>query len=55
MLYFWFELIIIMKKINKRYAEIMHKADMAVGRKEVVQLLKTAAQLRILMEDNLAA
>ena len=29
-----------MKKINKKYAEIMREADNAVGRKEVVSLLK---------------
>ena len=32
-----------MKKINKKYAEIMRQADNAVGRKEVVSLLKKAA------------
>ena len=44
-----------MKKIHKRYAEIMHQADKAVGRKEVVQLLKKAAKVRILIDENLAA
>ena len=34
-----------MKKINKKYAEIMHQADNAVGRKEVVSLLKKLQQL----------
>jgi len=29
-----------MKKINKKYYEIMRQADNAVGRKEVVSLLK---------------
>ena len=29
-----------MQKKNKKYAEIMHQADQAVGRKEVVSLLK---------------
>ena len=32
-----------MKKINKKYAEVMRQADNAVGRKEVVSLLKKAA------------
>ena len=32
-----------MKKINKKYDEIMRQADNAVGRKEVVSLLKKAA------------
>ena len=34
-----------MKKINKKYAEIMRQADNAVGRKEVVSLLKKAATI----------
>ena len=32
-----------MKKINKKYDEIIRQADNAVGRKEVVRLLKKAA------------
>jgi len=44
-----------MKKINKKYAEIMHQADIAVGRKEVVRLLKKAAQIRSMIDENLAA
>ena len=44
-----------MKKINKKYAEIMHQADMAVGRKEVVQLLKKAAKVRTIIDENLVA
>jgi len=34
-----------MKKINKKYYEIMSQADNAVGRKEVVSLLKKAAKI----------
>ena len=34
-----------MKKINKKYAEIMLQANNAVGRKEVVSLLKKAAMV----------
>ena len=34
-----------MKKINKKYDEIMRQADNAVGRKEVVSLLKKAATI----------
>ena len=34
-----------MKKINKKYDEIMRQADNAVGRKEVVSLLKKLQQL----------
>jgi len=44
-----------MKKINKKYAEIMLQADNAVGRKEVVSLLKKAAIILSKFEKNLAA
>ena len=44
-----------MKKINKKYAEIMHQADLAVGRKEVVRLLKKAAKEKAILDENLAA
>ena len=44
-----------MKKINKKYAEIMHQAENAVGRKEVVRLLKKAAKIRSIQEDKKAA
>ena len=44
-----------MKKINKKYSEIMHQADQAVGRKEVVSLLKKAAMIMSKSEGNLAA
>ena len=44
-----------MKNINKKYAEIMLQADYAVGRKEVVSLLKKAAMIMIKSEQNLAA
>ena len=44
-----------MKKINKKYAEIMQEVDNAVGRKEVVSLLKKAAVLSSRSEENLAA
>ena len=44
-----------MKKINKKYAEIMHQADVAVGRKEVVRLLKKAAKVKSILDENLAA
>jgi len=44
-----------MKKINKKYAEIMHQANEAVGRKEVVSLLKKAAIIKTKSEENLAA
>ena len=44
-----------MKKINKKYADIMREADNAVGRKEVVGLLKKAAMIISKSEENLAA
>ena len=44
-----------MKKINKKYDEIMCQAENAVGRKEVVSLLKKAAVIMAKSEKNLAA
>ena len=44
-----------MKKINKKYFEIMRQADNAVGRKEVDSLLKKAAIIMSKSEENLAA
>ena len=44
-----------MKKINKKYYEIMLQVDNAVGRKEVVSLLKKAAIIMSKSEENLAA
>ena len=44
-----------MKKINKKYVEIMYQADNAVGIKEVVSLLKKAAMIMSKSEENLAA
>ena len=44
-----------MKKINKKYAEVMLQADNAVGRKEVVSLLKKAATIMSKSEENIAA
>ena len=44
-----------LKKINKKYYEIMRQADNAVGRKEVVSLLKKAATIMSKSEENLAA
>ena len=34
------------KKIEKKYAELMHKAQQATGRKEAVGLLHKAAKLK---------
>ena len=44
-----------MKKINKKYAEIMHQANIAVGRKEVVGLLKRAAKVKSVIDEDLVA
>ena len=46
---------IVMNNINKKYAEIMQQADNAVGRKEVVKLLKKAAKIKAIHQENLAA
>ena len=44
-----------MKKIDKKYADVMRQADNAVGRKEVVSLLKKAAMIMTKSEENIAA
>ena len=44
-----------MKKIDKKYAEVMRQANDAVGRKEVVSLLKKAAMIMSKSEENIAA
>jgi len=44
-----------MKKINKKYAEVIRQADNAIGRKEVVSLLKKAAMIMSKSEENMAA
>ena len=44
-----------MKKINKKYAEIMRQAEKAVGRKEVGSLLKKAAIIISKSDENFAA
>ncbi len=44
-----------MNKINKKYDEVMRQADNAVGRKEVVSLLKKAEIIMSQTEENLAA
>ena len=35
-----------MKKLNKKYAELMRKAQQATGRKEAVGLIHKAAKLK---------
>ena len=44
-----------MKKIDKKYSEVMRQADNAVGRKEVVSLLKKAAMIMSKSDENIAA
>ena len=44
-----------MKKINKKYIELMRQADNAVGRKEVVSLLKKAAMIMSKSDEKLVA
>ena len=34
------------KKIEKKYAELMHQAQQAIGRKEAVGLIHKAAKLK---------
>ena len=35
-----------MKKLNKKYAELLHQASIATGRKEAVRLIHKAAKLK---------
>ena len=44
-----------MKKINKKYAALMHQANIAIGRKEVVRLLKKAAKIKSIYDEDLIA
>ena len=44
-----------MKKISKKYAELLNKASKANGRKEVVSLLKKAAKLKSKIEEKSVA
>ena len=41
-----------MKKLNKRYAELLHQASIATGRKEAVGLLHKAAKLQTRLEEK---
>ena len=40
-----------MKKLNKKYADLLHKASIATGRKEVVGLLHKAAKLQTKFDE----
>ena len=41
-----------MKKLTKKYAELLHQASIAIGRKEAVSLLHKAAKLQNKINDN---
>ena len=41
-----------MKKFTKKYAELLHQASIATGRKEAVGLLHKAAKIRTKLEKN---
>ena len=41
-----------MKKLTKRYAELLHQASIATGRKEVVGLLHKAAKLHTKLDED---
>ena len=40
-----------MKKLNKRYAELLHQASIATGRKEAVGLIHKAAKLKTKLDN----
>ena len=44
-----------MKKIYKKYNELINLVEQATGRKEVVSLLKKAAKLRSISESKIAS
>ena len=41
-----------MKKINKMYADLLHQASIATGRKEAVGLLHKAAKLQTKFDEK---
>ena len=41
-----------MKKLTKKYAELLHQASIATGRKEAVGLLHKAAKLQNKIVNN---
>ena len=41
-----------MKKLSKKYAELLHKASIATGRKEAIGLLHKAAKLQTKLDEN---
>ena len=42
----------LMKKLNKKYADLLHQASIATGRKEAVGLLHKAAKLQTKFEEK---
>ena len=40
-----------MKKLTKKYAELLHKASIATGRKEAIGLLHQAANLQTKLDE----
>ena len=45
-------LINLMKKLNKKYADLLHQASIATGRKEAVGLLHKAAKLQTKFDEK---
>ena len=41
-----------MKKLTKKYADLLHKASIATGRKEAVGLLQKAAKLKTQFDEK---
>ena len=41
-----------MKKLNKKYAELLQQASVAIGRKEAVSLLHKAAKLQSKLDEK---
>ena len=41
-----------MKKLTKKYAELLHQASTATGRKEAVGLLHKAAKIQTKINEN---
>ena len=41
-----------MKKLNKKYAHLLHQASIATGRKEAVDLLHKAAKLQTKFDEK---
>ena len=41
-----------MKKLNKKYAHLLHQASIATGRKEAVSLLHKAAKLQTKFDEK---